>query len=77
MALWRSGLTHRPLKATFTGSNPVRVTNRENVTFLHHRNVFFFAYIQSIYKIVNDCWKIVTMSRYSVKIQSRIIYDNK
>ena len=26
MALWRSGLTHRPLKATFTGSNPVRVT---------------------------------------------------
>ena len=27
MALWRSGLTHCPLKATFTGSNPVRVTN--------------------------------------------------
>ncbi len=26
MALWRSGLTHRPLKATFTGPNPVRVT---------------------------------------------------
>ena len=29
MALWRSGLTHRPLKATFTGPNPVRVTNLE------------------------------------------------
>ena len=29
MALWRSGLTHRPLKATFTGSNPVRVTTQK------------------------------------------------
>jgi uncharacterized GH25 family protein len=26
MARWRSGLTHRPFKAAFTGSNPVRVT---------------------------------------------------
>jgi hypothetical protein len=27
-ARWRSGLTHRPFKAAFTGSNPVRVTKR-------------------------------------------------
>ena len=26
MALWRSGLTHVPLKDTFKGSNPLRVT---------------------------------------------------
>lgn len=26
LARWRNGLTHSPLKATFTGSNPVRVT---------------------------------------------------
>lgn len=26
LARWRSGLTHSPLKATSTGSNPVRVT---------------------------------------------------
>lgn len=28
MACWRSGLTHIPLKDTFTGSNPVQATIR-------------------------------------------------
>ena len=28
MARWRSGLTHIPLKDTFMGSNPIRVTRQ-------------------------------------------------
>ena len=29
MACWRSGLTHCPLKAAFTGPNPVQATTRK------------------------------------------------
>ena len=36
MALWRSGLTHRPLKATFTGPNPVRVTTQTNTRYQNY-----------------------------------------
>jgi hypothetical protein len=35
VARWRSGLTHRPFKAAFTGSNPVRVT----ISIIKHRGV--------------------------------------
>ena len=30
MACWRSGLTHIPLKDTYTGSNPVQATIKVN-----------------------------------------------
>lgn len=38
MAPWRSGLTHIPLKDTFKGSNPFRVTKIKNCI---HMNAFF------------------------------------
>ena len=53
MALWRSGLTHRPLKATFTGPNPVRVTKVKKhqqfivgFLFLYRKMLIFVKKIQ-------------------------------
>lgn len=53
MPCWRSGLTHYPLKVTFTGSNPVQGTKTDKhqqfivgFLFLYRKMLIFVKKIQ-------------------------------
>ena len=54
LAVWRSGLTHCPLKATFTGSNPVTVTKMSK----HQQLIvgFSFIYGDRYFDIITICF---------------------
>ena len=54
MACWRSGLTHCPLKAAFTGPNPVQATKRK----LHDNYRVFFNF-RTLYGIRTNESKII------------------